>query len=85
MRALCQRRSELHTFWSEPLELDMSGGLGLTCDAVGSQVAMSVRRHRRYSTEFKLPLAEAYLAGKGTAKGHGTILLAAPSGCVRSC
>src|SRR2546425_1451244 len=30
---------------------------------------MRVRRHRRYSTEFKLQLVEAYLAGDGTAKG----------------
>ncbi len=30
---------------------------------------MGVRRHRRYSTEFKLQLVEAYLAGDGTAKG----------------
>ncbi len=30
---------------------------------------MGVRRHRRYSTEFKLQLVEAYLAGEGTAKG----------------
>ncbi len=30
---------------------------------------MRVRRHRRYSTEFKLQLVEAYLAGDGSAKG----------------
>ncbi len=30
---------------------------------------MSVRHHRRYSTEFKLRLVEAYLAGEGSAKG----------------
>ena len=30
---------------------------------------MRVRRHQRYSTEFKLQLVEAYLAGDGTAKG----------------
>ena len=30
---------------------------------------MGVRRHRRYSTEFKLRLVEAYLAGDGSAKG----------------
>lgn len=30
---------------------------------------MSVRRVRRYSTEFKLRLVEAYLAGEGSAKG----------------
>src|SRR2546422_9612297 len=30
---------------------------------------MGVRRHRRYSTEFKLQLVEAYLAGDGSAKG----------------
>ena len=30
---------------------------------------MAVRRHRRYSTEFKLRLVEAYLAGEGSAKG----------------
>ena len=41
----------------------------MTFEAVGSEVAMSVRRHRRYSTEFKLQLVEAYLAGDGSAKG----------------
>ena len=30
---------------------------------------MGVRRHRRYSTEFKLQLVEAYLAGEGSAHG----------------
>ena len=30
---------------------------------------MGVRRHRRYSTEFKLQLVEAYLTGDGSAKG----------------
>ncbi len=30
---------------------------------------MAVRRHRRYSTEFKLRLVEAYLAGEGSANG----------------
>ena len=30
---------------------------------------MRVGRHRRYSTEFKLQLVEAYLAGDGSAKG----------------
>jgi transposase-like protein len=30
---------------------------------------MGVRRHRRYSTEFKLRLVEAYLAGEGSANG----------------
>src|SRR3989337_1893421 len=30
---------------------------------------MGVRRHRRYSTEFKLQLVEAYLAGEGNAHG----------------
>jgi transposase len=29
---------------------------------------MGVRRHRRYSTEFKLRLVEAYLAGEGNAR-----------------
>ncbi len=33
---------------------------------------MAVRRHRRYSTEFKLRLGEAYLAGEGRAKGLAT-------------
>ena len=33
---------------------------------------MAVRRHRRYSTEFKLRLVEAYLAGEGSAKGLAT-------------
>jgi transposase-like protein len=41
----------------------------LTFEAVGSEVTMGVRRHRRYSTEFKLQLVEAYLAGDGSAKG----------------
>ena len=41
----------------------------MTFEAVGSEVAMGVRRHRRYSTEFKLQLVEAYLAGDGSAKG----------------
>jgi transposase len=41
----------------------------LTFEAVGSEVTMGVRRHRRYSTEFKLELVEAYLARDGTAKG----------------
>lgn len=41
----------------------------MTFEAVGSEVTMGVRRHRRYSTEFKLQLVEAYLAGEGTAKG----------------
>jgi len=41
----------------------------LTFEAVGSEVTMRVRRHRRYSTEFKLQLVEAYVAGDGTAKG----------------
>lgn len=41
----------------------------MTFEAVGSEVVMGVRRHRRYSTEFKLHLVEAYLAGEGTAKG----------------
>jgi hypothetical protein len=31
----------------------------LTFEAVGSEVLMGVRRHRRYSTEFKLQLVEA--------------------------
>jgi transposase-like protein len=30
---------------------------------------MGVRRHRRYSTEFKLRLVEAYLAGEESANG----------------
>ncbi len=30
---------------------------------------MGVRRHRRYSTEFKLQLVQAYLAGEGSAHG----------------
>ncbi len=30
---------------------------------------MAVRQHRRYSTEFKLRLVEAYLGGEGSAKG----------------
>jgi len=30
----------------------------LTFEAVGSEAAMGVRRHRRYSTEFKLQLVE---------------------------
>ncbi len=38
-------------------------GDGLTFEAVGSEAAMGVRRHRRYSTEFKLQLVEAYLEG----------------------
>jgi transposase len=33
------------------------------------EVRMGVRRHRRYSTEFKLCLVEAYLAGEGSANG----------------
>ena len=33
---------------------------------------MGVRRHRRYSTEFKLRLVEAFLAGEGSAKGLAT-------------
>jgi len=33
---------------------------------------MGVRRVRRYSTEFKLQLVEAYLAGEGSAKGLAT-------------
>jgi transposase len=33
---------------------------------------MGVRRVRRYSTEFKLRLVEAYLAGEGSAKGLAT-------------
>ncbi len=33
---------------------------------------MGVRRHRRYSTEFKLRLVEAYLAGEGSARGLAT-------------
>jgi transposase-like protein len=41
----------------------------LTFEAVSSEVAMGVRRHRRYSTEFKLQLVEAYLAVDGSAKG----------------
>ena len=42
----------------------------MTFEAVGSEVAMGVRRHRRYSTEFQLQLVEAYLAGESeTAKG----------------
>jgi transposase-like protein len=41
----------------------------LTFEAADSEVVMDVRRHRRYSTEFKLHLVEAYLAGDGTAKG----------------
>jgi len=41
----------------------------LTFEAVGSEAAMGVRRHRRYSTEFKLQLVEAYLTGDGSAKG----------------
>ena len=41
----------------------------MTFEAVGSEVAMGVRRHRRYSTEFKLQLVEAYLTGDGSAKG----------------
>jgi transposase len=43
----------------------------LTFEAVGSEVTMGVRRHRRYSTEFKLRLVEAYLAGEGSAHGLG--------------
>ncbi len=35
----------------------------MTFEAVGSEVAMGVGRHRRYSTEFKLQLVEAYLEG----------------------
>jgi transposase len=41
----------------------------LTFAAAGAEVVMSVRRVRRYSTEFKLRLVEAYLAGEGSAKG----------------
>jgi transposase len=41
----------------------------LTFEVIGSEVTMRVRRHRRYSTEFKLQLVEAYLAGDGSAKG----------------
>lgn len=41
----------------------------MTFEAVGSEVTMGVRRHRRYSTEFKLRLVEAYLAGEGSANG----------------
>jgi transposase-like protein len=41
----------------------------LTFEAVGSEVAMGVRRHRRYNTAFKLKLVEAYLAGDGSAQG----------------
>lgn len=33
---------------------------------------MGVRRHHRYSTEFKLRLVEAYLAGEGNARGLAT-------------
>ena len=33
---------------------------------------MAVQRYRRYSTEFKLRLVEAYLAGEGSAKGLAT-------------
>ena len=30
---------------------------------------MTVRRHRRYSTEFKIQLVQAYLDGEGSASG----------------
>jgi transposase-like protein len=40
-----------------------------TFEAGHSEVVMGVRRHRRYSTEFKLRLVEAYLVGEGSAKG----------------
>ena len=33
---------------------------------------MSKRRHRRYSTEFKLQLVQAYLDGEGSVKGIAT-------------
>jgi transposase len=33
---------------------------------------MAVKRYRRYSTEFKLRLVEAYLAGEGSANGVAT-------------
>ena len=37
---------------------------------------MTVRRHRRYSTEFKIQLVQAYLDGEGSARSiatrHGT-------------
>ena len=29
---------------------------------------MTVRRHRRYSTEFKIQLVQAYLDGEGSAR-----------------
>lgn len=45
----------------------------MSFEAVGSEVVMGVRRHRRYSTEFKLQLVETYLAGDGTAKGLAPI------------
>lgn len=44
----------------------------MTFGACGSEVVMGVRRVRRYSTEFKLRLVEAYLAGEGSAKGLAT-------------
>ena len=33
---------------------------------------MTVRRHRRYSTEFKIQLVQAYLDGEGSARSIAT-------------
>ena len=55
----------------------------MTFEAVGSEVTMGVRRHRRYSTEFKLQAVQEFLAGEGSAHGvakeygiaHGLLLI----------
>ena len=33
---------------------------------------MTIRRHRRYSTEFKIQLVQAYLDGEGSARSIAT-------------
>lgn len=43
----------------------------MTFEAVGSEVTMGVRRHRRFSTEFKLQAVQEFLAGEGSAHSVG--------------
>src|SRR6267143_628839 len=66
---LHQRAAVLQSYWNEPLEVGRSGGANRPLRRSARRVVMGVRRHRRYSTAFKLQLVEAYPVGERSAKG----------------
>ena len=56
--------------WSEPLKVDTERAMETFRNHPGG--SMTVRRHRRYSTEFKIQLVQAYLDGEGSARSIAT-------------